>query len=141
MNLTRAYTDPDIQMTKTQFLAQKTQLEAELKEVQDKIKEIQPQTTDLPTANQFEELERFAEKIRNKVSNENWGPTPESKRRLLQMLHVKVFLSKDGTGRVTGWFGETDGFSYTRRLHFDHLDPMRECNRAVSHFRQVSGQM
>lgn len=115
INLTRAYTDPDIQMTKTQYLAQRAILDAESKEVQDKILEIQPQTTDLPTPNQFEEVEKFAEKIRNKVANENWEPTPESKQRLLQMLHVKVIISKDGTARATGWFGETEGFSFTRR--------------------------
>ena len=33
INLTRAYTDPDIQMTKAQYLVQKNQLEAELREV------------------------------------------------------------------------------------------------------------
>lgn len=40
-NLTRAYTDPDIQMTKTEYLSQRVQLEHELVEIHDKIKEIE----------------------------------------------------------------------------------------------------
>ena len=137
MNLTRAYTDPEIQMTKTQYLAQKGQFEGELREIQDEIKEIEPQATDLPTPNQLEELESFAEKIRGKLANENWEPTPESKRHLLQMLHVKVFISKDGTARVTGWFGETDGFSYTRRLRSARLAPRRARIRCAARPRQI----
>jgi hypothetical protein len=35
INLTRAYIDPDIQMIKTQYLAQRALIEAESKEVQE----------------------------------------------------------------------------------------------------------
>ena len=30
-----------------------------------------------------------------------------------QELHVKVIISKDGTAKVNGLFGETDGFSFS----------------------------
>ena len=83
--------------------------------MQGKIEENQPQMTDLPTQDQFEEMEQFAENIRRKVASEDWESSPESKRRLLQMLHVKVFIAKDGTARVTGWFGETPDFSSALR--------------------------
>ena len=122
-NLTRAYTDPDIQMTKTEYLAQRVQLDRDLTEVRAKIEEIEAVPTAVPTQRQFEDLEGFAQKVRERIANEDWDPTPESKRQVLELLHAKVVLSKDGSGKVTGWFGETSGFSYTRRSHFAHPDP------------------
>ena len=113
-NLTRAYTDPDIKMTKTEYLSQKSHFEAELTEIKNKIEEIEAIPSSLPTQGQFEDLERFAEKIRERVANEDWDPSPQSKRRILEMLNVKVILAKDGTGKVTGWFGETAGFLFTK---------------------------
>lgn len=114
-NLTLAYTDPDIQMTKTEYLGQRVQIERELTEIRTKIEEIKAIPTAVPTQNQFEDLESFAQKVRERIDNEDWNPTPESKRQVLELLHAKIMLSKDGTGKVTGWFGETTGFSYTRR--------------------------
>lgn len=121
-NLTRAYTDPDIQMTKTEYLAQRVQLDRDLTEVRAKIEEIEAVPTAVPTQRQFEDLEGFAQKVRERIANEDWDPTPESKRQVLELLHAKVVLSKDGSGKVTGWFGETSGFSYTRRLHSARRD-------------------
>jgi len=114
-NLTRAYTDPDIQMTKTEYLSQRVQLEHELVEIHDKIKEIESASIALPSQGQFEDLENFAKSVRERIANDDWDPSPESKRQVLELLHAKVMLSKDGTGKVTGWFGETSGFSYIRR--------------------------
>jgi DNA repair ATPase RecN len=114
-NLTRAYTDPDIRMTKTEYLAQRVQLDRDLIEARAKIEEIEAIPMAVPTQSQFEDLESFAQKVRERIDNEDWDPTPESKRQVLELLHAKVILSKDGSGKVTGWFGETIGFSYTRR--------------------------
>jgi len=114
-NLTRAYTDPDIQMTKTEYLAQRVQMDRNLAGIRVKIEEIEAIPTAVPTQSQFEDLESFAQKVRERIANEDWDPTPESKRHVLELLHAKVILSKDGSGKVTGWFRETTGFSYTRR--------------------------
>jgi hypothetical protein len=116
-NLTRAYTDPDIQMTKTEYLAQRVQLEHDLTELRGRIEEIEALPTAVPTERQFEDLESFAQKVRERIAKDDWDPTPESKRQVLELLHAKVILSKDGSGKVIGWFGETEGFSYTRHSH------------------------
>lgn len=71
----------------------------------------------MPSQGQFEDLENFAKSVRERIANDDWDPSPESKRQVLGLLHAKVMLSKDGTGKVTGWFGETSGFSYIRRSH------------------------
>ena len=117
-NLTRAYTDPDIQMTKTEYLTQRAQLERDISELREKIEGIESTPTAVPTQGQFEDLESFAKKVNERIANEDWDPTPESKRQVLELLHAKVMLSKDGTGKVVGWFGETTGFSYTRCSRF-----------------------
>jgi len=124
-NLTRAYTDPDIQMTKSEYLAQRVQIERDLSEIRAKIEEIESIPTAVPTQSQFEDLESFAQKVGERIANVDWDPTPESKRQVLELLHAKVILSKDGSGKVTGWFGETSGFSYTRRSHFDRPARLR----------------
>lgn len=113
INLDRMYTDPDINMKKSAYLLQKDQLEKDKKEALEKIEKIEKLPSNLPTEGEFEDLLEFSKKVRAKIANEDWDPTPQSKRRLLEMLHVKVVLSKDGTGRVEGWFGETSGFLYT----------------------------
>jgi len=113
INLDRMYTDPDINMKKSAYLLQKDQFEKEKKEIQEKIEKIEKLPSNLPTEGEFEDLLEFSKKVRAKIANEDWDPTPQSKRRLLEMLHIKVVLSKDGTGKVEGWFGESSGFLYT----------------------------
>jgi len=102
-------------MTKTEYLSQSLQLERELAEIHEKIEEIESVSTALPPQGQFEDLENFAKKIRERIANDDWDPTPESKQQVLELLFAKVMLLEDGSGKVIGWFGETSGFSYTRR--------------------------
>ncbi len=130
-NLMRAYLDPDIHMSKTQFLAQKSQFDSELNGIQSRIEELEPQINKLPTPTQFRDIEQFAQRIQEKISNPDWEPSPESKRRLLELLHIRVLVSLNGTAKVIGWFGETDSFSYKPYSRSGRQGPKRGCSRTA----------
>jgi site-specific DNA recombinase len=111
-NLTIAYTDPEIKMTRTEYLEQRAKVQADLKNAAGKLQEIEAQLSNLPTLDEYESLERFAEQIKERLTGAEWQPTPANKRRVLELLHLRVYLSYDGSGRITGWFGDPLGFSY-----------------------------
>jgi hypothetical protein len=111
-NLTIAYTDPEIKMTRTEYLEQRAKVQADLKNAAGKLQEIEAQLSNLPTLEEYESLERFAEQIKERLTGAEWQPTPANKRRVLELLHLRVYLSYDGSGRITGWFGDPLGFSY-----------------------------
>jgi site-specific DNA recombinase len=117
-NLNAIYTDPDVNMTKSEYLTQRNLIENELKSVGDQIQAIDAQLSDLPTPEEYDNLEKFAEDVKARIDNEDWEPTQEIKRRILELLHVKVLVSKDRTVQVTGWFGELPGVSYKLCSHF-----------------------
>jgi site-specific DNA recombinase len=111
-NLTTAYTDPDVKMTRTEYLEQRTKIQTEIKTASTKLQEIEAQLSNLPTMEEYESLERFSEEIKERLTGKGWQPTPANKRRVLELLHLRVYLSYNGTGRITGWFGDPLGFSY-----------------------------
>lgn len=108
-NLIIAYTDPDLGITKAEFLNQRTQLDDEIKKVRERIREIEARFANLPTAEEFETLERFAEEIRERLISDEWEPTLANKRRILQLLHVEVLVDIDRNIRLSGWFGKDHG--------------------------------
>jgi site-specific DNA recombinase len=114
-NLTLAYTDPDIQMTKDEYLKQRSQFETELRNVDDRIRDLEQQLSKLPTRQEFETLERFAEEVRRRIDSPNWQLSFERQRHILEMLHIKVWVSFDYQIRITGWFGELDTLTYSVR--------------------------
>lgn len=111
-NLTAAYTDPDVKMTKPEYLEQRAKIQAELKNAAGKLQETEAQLSNLPSLEEYESLERFAEQIKERLTGAEWQPTPANKRRVLELLHIRVNLSYNGEGRITGWFGDAVGFSY-----------------------------
>ncbi len=110
-NLTSAYTDPDVKMTKVEYLEQRTKIQVDLKEKVSKLQEIDTQLSNLPSLKEYESLERFSEEIKERLIGSDWQPTPANKRRVLELLHVRIMLNYDGTGSITGWFGDPIGFS------------------------------
>jgi len=102
-NLTELYIDPDVKMTKTEFLDQKARIDAEESSIIRDMEKLQVELANLPTPADLETLEIFAEKIRARL-NGNYEPTPEEKRKILQLLHAKVWIGNDGRVTVSGWF-------------------------------------
>jgi len=113
-NLTRAYTDPDIQMTKLEYQEQRARLANDLKTAKERLSEVESQLANIPTPEEYANLDRFAEEIKNRITRPDWQPTPANKRRIMELLHARVMLDGMG-GRIVGWFGDPLGFSYTTR--------------------------
>lgn len=111
-NLTHAYTDPDVKMTKTEYLEQRTKIQADLRNASSKLKEIEAQLSNLPSLEEYESLERFSEEIKTRLTSPEWQLTPANKRRILELLHIRVLVNFNGEGAITGWFGNPVGFSY-----------------------------
>ena len=108
-NLTAAYLDPEIGLTKNEFVEQKARIDRELKEVLDEISSLEKELEAIPTPAEFETLQRFAEKIRVRLEN-NIDPTPQEKKKLIELFHIKVWVPVDGKITVTGWLdGRNDG--------------------------------
>ncbi len=102
-NLTEIYVDPDIQMTKGEYLEQKARIEAEKASVIRELDQLKEELQNLPTIADLETLEIFAKKIRNRLDG-NYDPTPEEKRKILDLLHAKIWIGNDGRVTVSGWF-------------------------------------
>lgn len=113
-NLTRAYTDPDIPMSKAEYLEQRARLATDLKTAKERLTEVESQLANIPTPEEYANLGRFAEEIKRRVTSAEWQPTPVNKRRIMELLHARVMLDGSG-GRIVGWFGDPLGFSYTSR--------------------------
>lgn len=90
----------------------------ELKSIGEQLQEIENELSNLPTPEEYETVEKFAEQIRQRIGEEGWDIQPQEKRRVLELLHTKVWIGLDYTVRVTGWFGETEGFTYKSRSRF-----------------------
>jgi len=77
-----------------------------------KLQEIEAQLSNLPTLEEYESLERFAEQIKERLTGDDWQSTPINKHRIFELLNLKIYMDFSGTGRITGWFGDSIGFLY-----------------------------
>ncbi len=66
-NLIRMYTDPEIGMPKNDYIAQREQLDGEQKTIIRDMNELQGSISDLPTPQEFSDLENFTSEIREKL--------------------------------------------------------------------------
>ncbi len=57
----------------------------------------------IPSPNDLKSLEQFAAKITNGLGH-NLDISPADKRQIMQMLNLKVLISKDGAMKLEGWF-------------------------------------
>jgi hypothetical protein len=102
-NLNNAYLDPDIQMSKTEYLDQKIQMDEEAQMIENDLEGLRNDIADIPEHASVEELEKFAAKISAELFNKE-EISLEKKRQLLEMLHIKVILHPDGNVVLDGWF-------------------------------------
>jgi hypothetical protein len=111
-NLNNAYLDPDIEMSKTEYLDQKLQIDEELQSIENDLVNLRDEITDLPEPASVEALEQFSANILEELSLEE-EITFEKKRLLFKLMHLRVILHPDGKVRLDGWFNvpETDGLS------------------------------
>jgi site-specific DNA recombinase len=134
MNLTQAYTDPEIQMTKAEYLSQRTQLQDKIEAAREQIEQTEGELYRISQPIDLETLEDFASQIRKLLANEQDIPQ-ETKRRILDLLRARVFLSLDDSFRLEGWFSfpepENEGLSSTSSRHYDR--PQQQSPEHVWH--------
>jgi site-specific DNA recombinase len=105
-NLTTAYLDPDLSMTKKEYIEQRSRIDHELKYLYLDVERYENEIEVVPTPAELETLEIFAAEIRKRLK-ENEDPSDEEKRKLFELLHVKVMVDGEGEIEVSGWISET----------------------------------
>ncbi|MBI9049075.1 MAG: hypothetical protein JEZ00_06640, partial [Anaerolineaceae bacterium] len=110
-NLTMAYTDPEIKMERVEYIEQREKIQADLKTTNDELIILESQLSNIPTLHRYESLSRFADEIKERISTDKWNPTSENIRQIFELLKIRVHLSDDGTGRITGSLGNDTGLS------------------------------
>jgi hypothetical protein len=108
-NLIKAYTDPDIGMSKDEFLGQKILIEQERTQIQGRLAEIKSYLVDIPTLEDLKSLEQFTNEARERLQGEDWKPTFENKCWIMKRLNIKVIVSSDQKIKITGMLGDVPG--------------------------------
>ena len=104
-NLTSLYIDPEVHMTRSDFLRQKERIEVEFRSLLQDIERIDAELANIPVSVDLETLETFTDAIRERLAGD-YDPSPENKRQILELLHIRVWIGLDGSVRVSGWFGQ-----------------------------------
>ena len=109
-NLNNAYLDPDIGLSKTEYLDQKMQMDEETKSIESDLMDLRAGITDIPEPASIDALEQFSSNILEELSLDE-EITFEKKRLLFKLMHLRVLLHPDGQVGINGWFNvpETDG--------------------------------
>jgi hypothetical protein len=90
-------------MPKLEYIAQRNMVDTEVRDIKEQIVGLQTELEGIHDPAELEVLEVFSTEIRKRLE-ENSDPSPEAKRKLLQLLHVTVLLGTDGSIEVDGWF-------------------------------------
>jgi len=102
--LTTTYLDPELGLTKREYMEQKARIDDELKSISVEMGQVEKELSEIPTPAQFETLEGFACGVRERLEN-SIDPPSEEKRTILELLHVKVLIDPGGSISVNGWLG------------------------------------
>jgi len=108
--LNSAYLDPDISMTKMEYLDQKVQIENEIQSIDMDLQKLRIEVEEIPEPASLDALERFSADVLDELHTQE-EITLERKRKLFEMMHLKVILHPDGKVKLDGWFNvqEDDG--------------------------------
>lgn len=108
-NLTAAYIDPDIGLSKSEYLVQKATVDDTIKAIDGDVERLKKELAEIPTPVELETLERFASEIGERLDGD-FEPPDKLKREILDILHVKVLVDPEGSISADGWFrAESDG--------------------------------
>lgn len=103
-NLTKAYIDPDVELSKAEYRKQKAVIQEELGRLEKEISELQEELDNATTPSDLASFEAFMAIMRREIE-QNIDPDPLEKRRILEMLRVRVEIDPDtGKNHVRGWF-------------------------------------
>jgi hypothetical protein len=103
------YLDPDAGMTKAEYLELKMPIDEQIKVASMEAEIAAQELQRVPSPEDLESLEQFAAKIVSALGN-NFDISPQDKRQIMQMLNLKVLISRNGAIKLEGWFApEVDG--------------------------------
>lgn len=104
LNLTQAYTDPDIQLSKTEYQAQRSMILGEMSEMDQRIAEMRQDLEKTPLPPDLASFRTFSDSIAAKLCADR-VLSPNEKRKLLKLLHIEVFVEPEAdTLHIRGWF-------------------------------------
>jgi hypothetical protein len=123
-NLNNAYLDPDIAMSKSEYVDQKVELDEEARTIENDLLGLRADITDMPEPSSVKALEKFADEILEGLFAEE-EITLEKKKRLFEMMHLKVNIHPEGNVGIDGWFNipEEDGLLPHPSKHYARLQP------------------
>ncbi|MCL4872196.1 MAG: recombinase family protein, partial [Anaerolineae bacterium] len=102
--LLNTYLDPEIRLTKEEYLAAKYQLENAENDLLLRIQELEEELASIPTPADLETFEAFTSEIREFIMGDI-EPLPFEKRRLLELMNIKVWIDPEGGKiEITGSF-------------------------------------
>jgi site-specific DNA recombinase len=102
-NLNNAYLDPDIQMSKVEYLGQKDRFDKEAHTIEQDIENFQQELASIPQPADLETLKNFSAEIaKGLMPLEEF--TVGKKRHILELMHVKVIYHPDGRVELDGWY-------------------------------------
>ncbi|MCC6986382.1 MAG: recombinase family protein [Anaerolineales bacterium] len=118
-NLNSAYLDPDIEMSKSEYMDQKVHLDEETQTIENDLLELRADITDIPEPASVDALEKFADEILEELFAEE-EITLTMQRQLFEMMHLQVKLHPNGDVKIDGWFNvpENDGLSSRPSKHY-----------------------
>lgn len=103
------YLDPDVGMTKTEYIELKTPIDEQIKAASLEVETTSQELQRIPNAEDLKSLEQFASNIVSALGD-NLEISPGDKRQIMQMINLKVLIAKDGNIKLEGWFTpESDG--------------------------------
>ena len=105
--LTSIYIDPEIQLTKNEYITQKERIDDNLKVVSNDIVELEGELTRIPTLAEFETLETFSTEI-GKTLGSDFDFAKEEKKKVLEALNIRAMIGIDGDIRLDGWIAPGD---------------------------------
>jgi len=109
--LQTVYLDPDIGMSKEEYLAEKQVLDDSISQAQEEIEKITKSLQQIPTEADLIKLEEMATKMVEALGY-NLDIPEDQKRRILKLLNLKVIISPEKDITLEGWFTpQDDGLS------------------------------
>lgn len=105
-NLLKAYTDPDIGLSKAEFISQRQMIDTELESTTERLREIDSHLSQTASPIEFDSIERFSREIRSRLTDDDWKPTPVNMRKIIDLLHARVMITADGKAVLDGWFSD-----------------------------------
>ena len=101
--LQAVYLDPDIGMTKEEYLNEKKILDEQLGTLEEDIERIKKELAKIPTEQDLKNVEQMAFRVRELLES-NLEIANQDKRKIMEMLNLKVLITPDRKMKIEGWF-------------------------------------